>query len=108
MFNVDQEIFKKYDQNNKHFSIKQIFQGNQELIIIGFHCIYIYDKYQIQLEYFILNGIWKIISQNLNFEEQIKLNILLEDINQNNNLSFDQQIQFIINKFDQYFYGNLF
>jgi hypothetical protein len=57
------------------------------------------------LEYFISNRIWKIISQELNLEEQIKLNTLLEDINYMKNISFDQQIQVIINKFDQFFYG---
>jgi hypothetical protein len=45
--------------------------------------------------------IWKIISTESNFEE---LNILLKDINYPMNLSFEEQIQLIIDKFDQYFY----
>jgi len=100
---------EKYNENNEHFSIIEIIVNEigEEKQIIGYHSIYQYENDQIQLEYFLSNRSWKIISQKLNFEEQqkLKLNSLLEDINNNQNISFDQQIQFIINQFDQFFHG---
>lgn len=92
---IAEQILNKYDENNKKFFIKQILNEEDNQV---FDCIYQYDDNQIQLEYRL---IWKIISTESNFEE---LNILLKDINYTMNLSFEEQIQLIIDKFDQYFY----
>jgi hypothetical protein len=73
--------------------------------MIAYHWIYQYEHYQIKLEYFLKNGIWKIIPDQFNLKEQDKLNILLDDLHINRNLSLDQQIQIIIQRFDQHFHG---
>ncbi len=104
---VDEKTLTKSDQKEKHFSVvKTIFENDGlQQQILGYLCIYQYDKYQIQLEHLILNGLWTMISQELNSEEEEKCKIILEDINNTKTLSFDQQSQLIINEFDRYFHG---
>ncbi len=95
-FHIDQEILNKYDENNPKFSIQSILMNEETNSII--HCIYRYENNQIQLEYHISNQLWTIKS---NLEEQKNL---LKEINNTTNLSFDQQIELIIEIFDQYFH----
>lgn len=101
---IDKDIFKKYDENNEHFSIiNHLSEENEEEQKLN--SIYRYKNFQIDLEYFGLNGIWKIKNETLDLENDIKLKNILDKINNIENTSFQQQIYFIINKFDRFFKG---
>lgn len=84
--------------------MKQVlFDENKQ--IIGYDWIYQYENYQIVLKYYLSNRIWNIISLESHQREKEILNCLLDDLNYTNNLSLDQQIQIIIQRFDHHFYG---
>ncbi|CAF1187521.1 unnamed protein product [Adineta steineri] len=93
------------EQHHKHYVVKKIESNinEQEKEIIGYDCIYQYENYQIKLEYRLLNGYWKIISDQLNTKQEEELNNLLNNLNLNEYHLFPQQIDIIIQKFDQYF-----
>ena len=80
-----------------------LFDENKQ--IIGYQWIYQYENYKIELEYYLLNRIWNIISLESHQREKEILSCLLDDLNYTNNLSLDQQIQIIIQRFDHHFYG---
>lgn len=74
-----------------------------------YHCTYRFGSDQIELEYNKLAHQWKILSIQSNFQlnrfESLKE--FLSQFQSIENLSFDQQIQLIIKKFDQFFSGSI-
>jgi hypothetical protein len=95
--NVDYDCLRRYDENNTHFSMAIILEnreGEQERAI-GYDCIYRFDIHRVKLEYDIASGLWKTIPEEFS-------NILFNDIQ---SLSLDEQIQIIIIRLDQQFFG---
>jgi hypothetical protein len=70
--------------------------------VCAYDCIYRYENHLIKLLYYLSDGIWKIIPQQYNKQEEQKLYILLDHFD---NLPFEQQVQLIIQRFDHYFQG---
>ncbi|CAF4148652.1 unnamed protein product, partial [Adineta steineri] len=94
--NVDYDCLRKYDNNNKHFSITIIIENREaeQKHVTGYKCVYGYDNYRVKLEYDIRTGRWKIIPQQLS-------DILFHDIQ---TLGFNEQIETIIKRLNQQFF----
>ncbi|CAF1444133.1 unnamed protein product, partial [Adineta steineri] len=56
--NVDYDCLRKYDNNNKHFSITIIIENREaeQKHVTGYKCVYGYDNYRVKLEYDIRTG----------------------------------------------------
>jgi hypothetical protein len=102
--NVDYQILEKYSEKNKHFYFNQILYNNDQQII-GYEFVYRYENYQVKLEFYLSDGIWDIDAQQFNRKQQQILKILLDDMDNTTNMSLEQQIQIIIQRFDHHFYG---
>ncbi|CAF4783978.1 unnamed protein product, partial [Rotaria sp. Silwood2] len=109
--NVDYDCLRKYDENNKHFSMSIILEnqeGEEQQRSIGYDCIYRYGTHRVKLEYYIENKIWKKIPFQSNQEQENILNSLFNDNYDIRSLfqsfTLDQQIQIIIKRYDKHFY----
>ncbi|CAF4538214.1 unnamed protein product [Rotaria sp. Silwood2] len=109
--NVDYDCLRKYDENNKHFSMSIILEnqeGEEQQRSIGYDCIYRYGTHRVKLEYYIENKIWKKIPFQSNQEQENILNSLFDDNYHIRSLfqsfTLDQQIQIIIKRYDKHFY----
>ncbi|CAF0995601.1 unnamed protein product [Adineta steineri] len=95
--NVDYDCLRKYDNNNEHFSMAIIIENreDEQKHAIGYSCIYGYDIYRVKLQYDLRIGIWNIFPEELS-------DILFHDIQ---TLEFNEQIETIIKRLDQQFFG---
>ncbi|CAF3848859.1 unnamed protein product [Rotaria sordida] len=107
--NVDYDCLRKYDENNKYFSMAIILenQEGEQQRPIGYDCIYRYGTHRIKLEYYIESQIWKKIPLESNEEQENILNSLFDDNHDIRSLfqsfTLDQQIQIITKRYDKHF-----
>ncbi|UJR10877.1 hypothetical protein I4U23_015064 [Adineta vaga] len=102
---IDYQCLQKYKKTNKHFNMTMIIE---EGLHVAYQCAYHYKTHEIKLNYDLVTETWEIESDKYEMEKTTYLNTILIDLEylqQHDNLTLDQQIQFIIKEFDCYFLG---
>lgn len=101
---VHEDILNKYADKNKQFYMNKIIYDDEN-VVLGYDWIYLFENNKILVNYYLNDQTWKIISIKSDFDwDEKQLNLLLDSINQQNQtLSFQQQIQLIEKDFSFFF-----